>query len=265
MSSPDPEELRRALRADAEGADGARLDVDGVLARSRGERRRRRTAVLSGAAAAVAVLAIGGVALSVGLGGNAGSTSADAPAGTTTEADGGESPSLPATGVAPADEPPEEELVLRPIDRLNPCGAPPAAANSPSADGLAITVSAVTALDSGGAGQATVTLTNTAGTAYRGELFAGPALTIAGEVTQWHTSALEPVRTPLELAPGASIEFTATLRALHCVDDAALTDPGELPALAPGAYRLSAAVALAAPGAALGVPLVSEPVELTVH
>jgi len=264
MERPDPEALRRALHADAEGADGARLDLDGVLARSRRERRRRRTAVVSGAASAVAVLAIGGVVLSGGLGMNAGSTTADAPASSSTEADG-DAAGAPATGVAPADEPPQVELALRPIDRLNPCGTPPAAANTPTADGLAIAITALPPLDAGGSAQATVTLTNTGDAPYRGELFAGPALTVADEVTRWHTSGLEAVRTPLALEPGEGIELTAPVRAVRCDDEAALTDPGALPALAPGSYALSAAVALAAPGTALGVPLVSEPVQLTVR
>ncbi|GAA2456795.1 hypothetical protein [Agromyces soli] len=267
MERPDPEALRRALHADAEGADGARLDLEGVLSRSRRDRRRRRTAILSGAASAVAVLAIGGVVLSGGLVMNAGSTTADAPASASTEADGDAagSPAPSATGVAPADEPPQEELALRPIDRLNPCGTSPAAANTPSADGLAIEISAVPALDAGGIAQATVTLTNTGEVPFRGELFAGPALTVADEVTRWHTSGLEAVRMPLALEPGEHIELTAPVRAVRCDDDAALTDPGALPALAPGSYALSAAVSLAAPGAALGVPLVSEPVQLTVR
>lgn len=267
MSSPDPEELRRALRADASNADGARLDVDGVLARSRRERRRRRTAVVTGAASALAVLAIGSaVALTGGFGANTASTTADAPASTSIEADGDAgSPSLPATGVAPADEPPQEELALRPIDRLNPCGTPPAAANSPTDDGLAIAISAVPALEPGGTGLATVTLSNTGDAPYRGELFAGPALTIADGVTRWHTSGLEAVRIPLVLDPGESVEFSAPVRAARCDDDAALAAPDALPALAPGSYALSAAVAIAAPGAALGIPLVSQAVQLTVR
>lgn len=263
---PDPDELRRALRADASNAEGARLDLDEVLARSRRERRRRRTTLVGGTAAAVAVLAIGGIALTGGLGLNAGSTTADAPASSSADTDAEtEGQSLPSTGVAPADEPPEEELVLRPVDRLNACGAPPVGATAPGADGLTISIASVGRLDAGGSAQATVVLTNTGETRYRGELFAGPALTIADEVTRWHTSGLEAVRTPLELAPGASVELAATLRAVRCDDDASLADPGALPALAPGEYRLSAAVALAAPGAALGVPLVSEAVELTVR
>ncbi|MFK4730241.1 hypothetical protein ROT00_11180 [Agromyces mediolanus] len=269
MPTPDPEELRRALRSDAAHAEGAELDLPAVLARSRSERRRRRTALVGGAAAAVVALAVGGLAVAGGLGLPGASTTADAPASSESgDADAGAAtdPSTPATGVAPADEPPEEELVLRPIDRLNRCGAPPAGPSAPAGSGLSIEVVAVSSPAPGGTGEATVRITNTGSEGYSGELLAGPALTVADDVTLWHTSGLEAVRTPLALAPGASVELTAPVRAVRCdgADDASLADPGRLPALAPGEYRLSAAVAIAAPDAPLGLPLVSEAVRLTV-
>jgi hypothetical protein len=249
----EPERLREALRRDAAHAPGAPIDLDAVLARSASVRRRRRGAVLGGAAAGVVVLAAGGYALSLWFGGSgpaattagapeAGAPEAGAPASSeqTDASTGGDA-------VAPADQAPfASDLALAPLDRLNACGAEPAAVGPVAVDGLELRVEAPAALAPGERATAVVTLVNTGDAPFSGELRSGPALTIADDVTVWHTSGLEPAREPIELAAGASASFEAELVAEHCeaADEAGPVLPPGLPPLAPGAYRLSAAVSL---------------------
>lgn len=266
MPVPDPEDLRRALRDEADAASPPPIDLDAALESSRANRRRRRTALVGTAAAVLLVAAAGGTALTVGLGvQQSATTTADAPL---EESESFADASDPAdgAGVAPADEPQQAEAALVPVDRLNPCGAPPLGATPVEATGLAITVVLQGALAPGGSANAVVSITNVGDASYTGELLTGPAVTLSDSATLWHTSGLQSARTPLELAPGASTAFVAEVRAVRCSpeDEADRMLPAELPAIPAGAYWLSAAVALADPAAPLGVPLVSPRIEVAV-
>lgn len=256
-----PERLRDALHRDAEGAPPSSIDLDAVLARSGSARRRRRAALIGGAAGALVIVAAGGLALGGLLGVGPASTTADAPASSESgEAERAPDASAASGGVAPADQAPfASDFAGTPIDRLNPCGAEPVAAGLAVESGLELRVEAPTAVAPGARATAVVTLTNTSGVAYAGVLVSGPALTISDSVTVWHTSGLEAVRTPIELAPGASTSFEAELVAAHCepADEVAPALPDDLPALAPGEYRLSAAISLGGDAQPLGTPLVS--------
>lgn len=262
---PSPEELRRALHEEADAASPAPVDLGAVLSSSRARRRRRGTAVIGTAAAVLVVAAAGGTALTIGLQQPA-TTTADAPL---QKSEGFADASQPADGegVAPADEPPtSDDLVLVPVDRLNPCGAAPLGPTPVAADGLALTATLLGGLEAGGTGRVLVTITNTGDSAFSGELLGGPAVTLSDETTLWHTSGLAAERAALVLAPGASARYETEVRAVRCSpdDEAGLALPTELPAVSPGAYGLSAAVAVAAPDAPLGAPLVSSRVEVVI-
>ncbi|MGX5696573.1 hypothetical protein ACWKWP_10285 [Agromyces soli] len=278
MTAPDDgtrgtERLRDALRRDAAHAPGAPIDLDVVLASSASVRRRRRTTVLGGAAAAVVVLAAGGFALSLWLDGRGSvSTTAGSPVSGAPEAGEQTDASTGSGGaVAPADQAPfASDLALAPLDRLNACGSVPVSASSAAVDGLELRVDPPAALAPGGRSTVAVTLVNTGAAPFSGELRSGPALTVADDVTVWHTSGLELVGEPIELEPGASTSFEAELVAERCeaADEAGPALPPTLPPLAPGPYRLSAAVSLggiAGEGSLGGTVLIAPPVPFVVR
>lgn len=133
-----------------------------------------------------------------------------------------------------------------PADRLNLCGAPVTDA-APSYFGLQLEVVAPAVAAAGTAPvQATVRMTNAGTETVTGTTLFGPALTLSQDgVTVWHSNgAVDSSAVLVDLAPGASMEYVTTFTPVLCgpEDDALPEFRSDLPALAPGAYELSAAI-----------------------
>ena len=150
-SGSDPG-LREGLRQAADAAAPRPIDVDAVLAASRGRRRARRTAALGVTATAAVLLAAGGIAIAVnGLGPHAASDSAltsESAADTAPEA-GPEGAGDDAAGIR-----------LAAPEKVNLCGAPVAAATDASASGLVVAVEPPAAVAPGATVDVRVSVTN---------------------------------------------------------------------------------------------------------
>jgi hypothetical protein len=238
MSAPETrgtdDGLGERLHRAADAATPRPIDVDAVLAASRGRRRTRRTAVLGAAATVAVLLAAGGLATAVNvLGPKSASDSAlvsESAADSVPEA---------ATGDASG-------IRLAAPEKVNLCGAPVAAATDASGSGLVVTVEPPAALAPGATGDARVTLTNAGPQPVAGDLRVAPALTVAADgVTRWHTNGVVAYAlVPVTLEPGGSVELTGPVSAVACgdADELAEAFPPGLPALAPGDYAVTAVV-----------------------
>lgn len=237
---PTEDELRRQFQQPEQ--QGPSIDLDAVLRRSRARRRPR--VVAAALVSSLAVLAIVvPVSVSVAQGrtgffGAAGSGSAASRAD-----DAGQKSPEYVTGSGASDGP----LVsgLAPAEKVNLCtGA--LADVAPAANGLVITVAPVTAPATDRDIPTTVTLTNTGSSTVRGSLSPYPALTFSRDgVVLWHSNGPVPqIAQELELAPGASLTFSATFEPVVCAvaDDERADFRSDLPAAGPGDYRISALV-----------------------
>lgn len=235
-SGSDPG-LREGLRQAADAAAPRPIDVDAVLAASRGRRRARRTAALGVTATAAVLLAAGGIAIAVnGLGPYAASDSAltSESAGTAPEAGPG----------AAGDD--AAGIRLAAPEKVNLCGAPVAAATDASATGLIVAVEPPTTVAPGATVEVRVSVTNAGPSRVTGELRAAPALTVADDgVTRWHTNGVVSDEfLPVDLEPGASVELEGPVTAVACseADELGAAFAEGLPGLAPGGYAVSAIV-----------------------
>lgn len=241
MSAPEtsgPDRgLGEGLRRAADAATPRPIDIDRVLAASRGRRRSRRSAALGVAATAAVLLAAGGLATAVNvLGPNAASDSAltsESAADTAPEA--GSEAGTDASGIR-----------LAAPEKVNLCGAPVATATDASGSGLVVTVEPPAALAPGATGDARVTVTNAGSTPVAGDLRVAPALTVAGSgITRWHTNGVvADTLTPVTLEPGASTTLDGPVTAVACSSDDELAEafPPALPPLVPGDYAVTAVV-----------------------
>lgn len=222
------------------------IDVSGVIRRSRA----RRAPRLLGAGA-VAVLAVGGLAYG-GFSGLAGL------GGASTASDSG--------GAAPMMESDEgmtsmtDDARQKGTDGLSLCGAP-VAEIPPSETGLMLSVAFPSAASVGAASiDGVVTMTNTGTSMVHGSTEFAPTITLsqAGTVV-WHTPTAEGTSTTVDLAPGESIDFAASLEPVVCApeDDEPGAFRADLPPAPAGEYQVSAAIDVygdGAPAIVVGAP-----------
>jgi len=138
------------------------------------------------------------------------------------------------------------EIKRAPADRLNLCTGP-LADFAPSSRGLILDV-VFPPVAAAGSESVTglVRLTNSGATAVAGSIVGAPAITLSqNDVVLWHSNgATGTPETRVELAPGETIEYSASFVPVRCgiEDDAAERFRSDLPPLAPGRYFVSAAL-----------------------
>jgi hypothetical protein len=230
--------LGDGLHRAADAATPRPIDVDAVLAASRGRRRARRTAVLGVTATVAVLLAAGGIAITVNqLGPNAASDSA-----LTAESGADSVPEASSPGAGGDDA----SGRLAAPERVNLCGAPVAAATDASRSGLVVAVQPPAGLAPGATGAARVTVTNAGPSTVVGRIRVAPALTVADDgITRWHTNGVvSDDSLPVNLEPGASVELEGPITAASCSEGDELGEAfaDDLPTLAPGEYAVSAIV-----------------------
>lgn len=224
---PTEDELRSAFsEADAPNT----LDARRIVARSRARRIPKQLA-----AGSVGALAIVGVVV-------LGAQISQFTSPTTTTAGSG---AYESSDTAPA---PEADTMLKraPADKINFCTAPLTEV-APSQYGLRLDVVSTGDVPAGTAPVAvTVRLTNTSDDLVIGSTGSLPAITLSqGGVVKWHTNGT-PDQTfiQIDLAPGASVDYTTTFTPVRCdvLDDQGDAFRLDLPALEPGSYELSALI-----------------------
>ncbi|MCU1409559.1 MAG: hypothetical protein JWR04_266 [Rhodoglobus sp.] len=225
---PTENDLRDAFAtADAPNT----LDARRIVARSRARRLPRQLAAGSVGALALAGVVVLGVQV----------TQLSSPSVST--AGGGAA--YDSSESAPAPE--ADTMVKRaPADKINLCTAP-LTELAPSQYGLQLDVLTPGEATAGTAPIAvTVRLTNTSDDRVVGSTGSLPAVTLSqGGIVTWHTNG-----TPgtsfvfINLAPGASVDYTTTFTPVRCdvVDDEGEAFRLNLPALEPGSYQLSALI-----------------------
>lgn len=225
----DEDDLRRMLGAT--GTPPNTLDARRIVAKSRARRLPRQLA--AGAASALVIAGVSVLAVQT--------TQYSAPSlsqGVTAEQD-----TAPDAGpVAP--EAMDTMLKRIPADRVNLCAAPLAEVAG-SQYGLQLDVVPPAAVPTGTAPVAVmVTLTNTSDALVVGTTSSLPAITLSqGGIVQWHTNGpSDSTYVALNLAPGASVDYTTTFTPVRCdtVDDEGESFRSDLPALEAGDYELSA-------------------------
>lgn len=249
---PTEAELREQFHDDDQPE--GRIDLDAVLRRSRARRRPRMIAV-----AAVSSLAALAIVVPVSVSGALGQTgffsaASGSPASSRQDAAGQKAPEVagPAgpggTGGAVRSGEAVDGVAL--AQKVNLCTGT-LADIAPASNGLVLTVAPVTAAAVARNIPATVTLTNTASTAFRGSGSPFPSVTLSrAGIVLWHSNGAIPSLAQLiELAPGASVSFATTFEPLVCgvQDDAHGRFRADLPPAGPGSYELSAVMAVSAP------------------
>ena len=140
---------------------------------------------------------------------------------------------------------PEMNAMKRaPADKINLCTATLAEV-SPSQYGLQLDVTApMTAPAGPDPVPVTVRLTNTSDREVIGTTPVNPAITLSQNgVVLWHTNGpVDFALTAVDLQPGASVDYQASMTPVQCSvdDDLAESFRADLPPLAPGQYQLSA-------------------------
>lgn len=229
-------ELRSSLR---DGGDSLpRIDVEGVLRRSR-SRRRRRELLIGGVTAVAAV----GILIPVATGGLGGV----APASESTTAGSADLPdplSQPETDAAPGAGG-EGGIGLAPVSRLNLCGGTLAEV-APASSGLRLSVDIPDASAADEQVDGVATLTNTGGVRVIGTTSPAPWMTLSRDGTVlWHTEMMILMAAEIDLGPGESVQMPVSVRPVECaVEDDTEGFRAELPALPPGEYEVSAALEL---------------------
>jgi hypothetical protein len=224
---PGETELARLLE---ESSRPAEIDIARVIRVSRARRLGKQLASGGVAAFAIAGVAILGISTIPGQAPSDSVTTAEfAPAAP--GADGG----LDSTTIKRA-----------PADRLNLCAAALAEV-APSAVGLELTTAFPSAAPAGTAPIAgTLRLTNASSERVTGIVGYAPAVTVSqGGTVLWHSNGqLVAIDRAVDLAPGESIEFGASVVPVRCeaADDALEAFRPDLPALPAGDYELSAAL-----------------------
>ena len=254
---PTEDELRGQFHDDRPGAGSTgSIDLEAVLRRSRARRRPRTVAVAVGAS--LAVLAIV-VPVSVGVAlGRTGQLSASSGSSATTNKDSHRSAAgQPVPGAAPVGP---SVGGTAPAQTVNLCTAT-LTQLAPAPNGLVLAVQPVTAAATDRNIPATVTLTNTSTTAFRGSASPFPVLTLSRDgIVLWHSNGAVPsLAQVIDLPAGASTTFSTTFEPLVCgvVDDRHGSFRAELPATGPGDYQLSAVMDVSSDAG--GAVLVSGP------
>ena len=208
------------------------LDAARIITKSRNRRRPRQIA--AGAIGALAIAGIGVLVTPSLIGVNTGVTLISQGSGAASDSDS----SVPA---------PEAFAQKRaPADRINLCTAPLSEV-APSFYGLQLDAEfPASAPADGGPITGTVRLTNTSTERVTGYTAASPAMTLSqGGVVLWHSNGPMIMSAVLvDLAPGESLEYTASVTPVSCSvdDDLAEGFPEGLPSVPAGEYQLSALI-----------------------
>lgn len=238
---PTEAELRAALRdpsSDGGLAGGTGIDSAEVIRRVRARRRPKQVAF--GSVAALAVAGFAWVGISAIPWPQAGVMSASDSMGDATT---GSELALPDAQPG-ATDPVGGGARQESASSLNRCGQPLIEVG-PTASGLVLTADfPSTGTANGLPIDGIVTLTNAGQERVTGVTAAQPTIVLSQDgVTLWHSDG--PVRTIeylVDLAPGESKEFAASLTPVRCTQESASSHslPGDLPPLGPGSYRVTA-------------------------
>ena len=231
------------------------VDLSGVLRRS--SRRRVAQQLAVGSATTLAVAGIG-VAGFTGMHGLLPSTTAGS-ASTANAPETREDPTLGSTAT-------DGGLTRAPADKINLCGGTLADV-ARNEGGLVLTSNFAEADASADRIMGTVTLTNSGSERIIGTSAATPTITLSKNgIVLWHSNgSIAAMGAVVDLAPGASLAYEASLRPVVCAveDDGANSFRTDLPHVAAGQYQVSAALDLSrqnADGSVLGTDLVTGPV-----
>lgn len=216
--------------------DSARpIDTDAVIRRSRMRRLPRQLGI--GGVTTLAIAGIGAVGVQA-LSHTTSSSSDSAGSAATSE----QAPVPLSAPEGAADGGPTSKRA--PADRINLCGGTVAEV-APSQTGLVLTVDFPASPVGTASVTGTVTLSNTGTGTVTGYTSAVPAITLAqGGIVLWHSNGpvIQSI-TDVALAPGDSLEFTASFSPVTCTvdDDTAEAFRADLPPVAAGDYQVSAA------------------------
>ena len=231
------------------------VDLSGVLRRS--SRRRVAQQFAVGGAATLAVAGIG-VAGFTGMHGLLPSTTA----GSASSANAPESREDPTLGSTATDG----GLTRAPAEKINLCSGTLADV-APHAGGLVLSTDFAEAEASADRITGTVTLTNSGSERIIGTSAASPAITLSKDgIVLWHSNgSMAVIGAVVDLAPGASLAYQASLRPVVCAveDDGTSSFRTDLPHVPAGQYQVSAALDLSrqnADGSVLGTDVVTGPV-----
>lgn len=249
---PTEAELREQFHHDDRPTGPGTIDLDAVLRRSRARRRPQVVAVaVVGSLAALAIIVP--VSVSVALGQTGMFSASSGSAASAGDAGGLKAPeSLAggATGETSGGSSGGAVDGLAPAQKINLCGGA-LAELAPASNGLLLTVESVDAAASARSIPATVTLTNTGTAAFSGSASPFPVLTFSRDgVVLWHSNGAVPsLAQVIELAPGATLTFSATFEPVVCgvADDERTTFRPDLPAAGAGDYGLSAVLDVSSP------------------
>jgi hypothetical protein len=251
----DDKHIREIL--DRQTSGGGEIDLHAVLTRSRRRRMPRQIAAGATLTLATGGIVLGGFALANSPGSATSSSGSAAMEDTPDPASGDESTGDsstgdPATGDTATSEPTtgasaDGDGSLRAAEQLNACGERVAEVE-PAASGLVVTPHFPAEATAGATQiEGTVTLTNAGDERVRGTTGARAAITLSrGGTVQWHTNgAQNSIGIGVDLEPGESMEYAATLDAVSCSSEEdldPLEPPKNLPAADPGEYQVSAAI-----------------------
>jgi hypothetical protein len=225
--------------------DAAKIDTRSVIRRARRRRLPAQVALGGGAVVAAGVLfagaAVGVKAFSSASTAGSASSVAAAPQspsqGESTQ-DFGDT----AVGSGALDST-DQGLKRAPAEKLNLCGGALADV-APSATGLVLTPHFRSASAKATSVSGTVTVTNTSTTRWSGSTASSPSITLSQHgVVLWHTFAMDASARVLDLAPGESADYPATLAPVVCgVEDDLDGERADLPHVKAGEYQVSAAL-----------------------
>lgn len=230
---PTESDLRDAL--EGVSPQTSRLDAAAVVRRARARRLPRQVAVAS-----FAGLAVAGVVV-------VGASTLPRVMSTTTAADSAVEAPESAAGGSPS------QYTVRPDESFaNVCGEP--TKPPPSAGELVLNLTFPSSAAADGLPvDGVATLINAGSTRLTGSTPARPVITISRDgVTVWHSNGpLDQAGRLIDLAPGESVDFAVSFTPVECSAPDEIGDGfrGELPALGPGTYEVSAFLAFAPEGA----------------
>ena len=241
---PTEAELREQFHDNDRPAGHDAINLDAVLRRSRARRRPRVAAIaVVGSLAMLAVVVPVGVSTVLGQPGPF-SASSGSTAGDSNGLKAPESGPDAAGGAVDGGG-----IGLAPTQKVNLCTGT-LAELAPASNGLLLTVEPVEAKATDRDIPVTVTLTNTGSTEFSGSASPFPVLTLSRDaIVLWHSNGAVPsLAAVINLAPGASVQFSTTFEPLVCgvADDERSTFRSELPAAGTGSYRLSAVLEVTA-------------------
>lgn len=235
----------RDLLQGPEPEGGVPIDVDAVVSRAR---RRRRPKVIA-AQALGSVALVGGLFTAVAVGVPAANT------GVLMSAED-------AGGQEMASAPSDSDSYFAPTSAwtLQSCGAP-VADTEPAENGLTLDVEPLSASAGSDEIPVMVTMHNDSERRVVGTTVPTPVLTLSADgVVIWHTTVTALSIVVVDLEPGETMTYPASITPVVCGSEDQLTNPAsDLPAAGPGSYELRAAIDFIPDDEAAGPAIVTGP------